>query len=125
MNEKSWPAVSLAQANALMTAPGAPFEMDEATIGGQRLRIWKNAPATLRDVFVAGRAHGAAIFLVHADERVSFEGFARATIALAHWLTSGASGGRLFVRVFDGAGNVREDISGDVLASITTAQWAA
>ncbi len=88
MNEKSWPAVSLAQANALMTAPGAPFEMDEATIGGQRLRIWKNAPATLRDVFVAGRAHGAAIFLVHADERVSFEGFARATIALAHWLSA-------------------------------------
>ncbi|MCZ8150138.1 MAG: phage terminase large subunit family protein [Roseomonas sp.] len=43
--------------------------------------------------------------------------------ALAHWLTSGASGGRLFVRVFDGAGNVREDITGDVLASITTMQW--
>ena len=43
--------------------------------------------------------------------------------ALAHWLTSGASGGRLFVRVFDGAGNIREDIAGDVLASITTMQW--
>ncbi|TCZ63936.1 hypothetical protein [Roseicella aquatilis] len=43
--------------------------------------------------------------------------------ALAHWLTSGASGGRLFVRVFDGAGNVREDTAGDVLASITTMQW--
>jgi hypothetical protein len=43
--------------------------------------------------------------------------------ALAHRLTSGASGGRLFVRVFEGAGNVREDIAGDVLASITTMQW--
>jgi len=43
--------------------------------------------------------------------------------ALAHWLTVGASGGRLFVRVFDGAGNVRADIAGDVLASITTMQW--
>jgi len=43
--------------------------------------------------------------------------------ALAHWLTVGASGGRLFVRVFDGAGNVRVDIAGDVLASITTMQW--
>jgi len=29
----------------------------------------------------------------------------------------------LFVRVFDGAGNVREAIAGDVLASITTMQW--
>jgi len=44
--------------------------------------------------------------------------------ALAHWLTVGASGGRLFVRVFDGAGNVRANIAGDVLASITTMQWS-
>ena len=43
--------------------------------------------------------------------------------ALAHWLVGGGDGGRLFVRVFDGAGNVREDIAGDVLASITTMQW--
>jgi len=43
--------------------------------------------------------------------------------ALAHWLTVGAWGGRLFVRVFDGAGNVRADIAGDVLASITIMQW--
>jgi hypothetical protein len=43
--------------------------------------------------------------------------------ALAHWLTSGASGGRLCVRVFEGAGNVREDIADDVLASITTMEW--
>lgn len=43
--------------------------------------------------------------------------------ALAHWLPSSASGGRLFVRVFDVAGNVRENVAGDVLASITTMQW--
>jgi hypothetical protein len=43
--------------------------------------------------------------------------------ALAHWLVGGADGGRLFVRVFDGAANVRENIAGDVLASGTTMQW--
>jgi len=43
--------------------------------------------------------------------------------ALAHWLTVGASGRRLCVRVFDRAGNVRADIAGDVLASIATMQW--
>jgi hypothetical protein len=43
--------------------------------------------------------------------------------ALAHWLAGGAAGGRLFVRVFDSAGNVRENIAGDVLASLTTMQW--
>ena len=43
--------------------------------------------------------------------------------ALGHWLTVGASGGRLFVRENYGAGNVRAVIVGDVLASITTMQW--
>ena len=43
--------------------------------------------------------------------------------ALAHWLVGGVDGGRLFVRVFDGAANVRENIAGDVLASGTTMQW--
>jgi hypothetical protein len=45
--------------------------------------------------------------------------------ALAHWLVGGVDGGRLFVRVFDGAANVRENIAGDVLASGTTMQWNA
>jgi len=37
--------------------------------------------------------------------------------ALAHWLVNGADGGRLFVRCFGGAGTVRENAAGDVLAS--------
>jgi hypothetical protein len=43
--------------------------------------------------------------------------------ALAHALVFGVAGGRLFVRCFDGAGNIRENVAGDVLASITTMQW--
>ena len=81
-----WPAVSLARAHELLTAPGSPFEMADILVRGHKARVWKNAPATLRDVFLAGRAFGDRIFLVHEDERVSFESFARASIALAHWL---------------------------------------
>ena len=81
-----WPAIPLARAHELLTAPGAPFEMSEVVIRGHRTRVWKNAPPTLRDVFIAGRAFGERIFLVHEDERVSFETFARASLALAHWL---------------------------------------
>ena len=81
-----WPAMSIAQAHALLTAPGAPFEMEAAVINGVPLRVWKNAPPTLRAVAEAGRAHGDRIFLVHEDERVSFEAFFRATAALAHEL---------------------------------------
>jgi long-chain acyl-CoA synthetase len=48
--------------------------------------VWKNAPPTLRSVVEAGRAHGDKIFLVHEDERVSFEAFFRAVSAFAHEL---------------------------------------
>ena len=45
--------------------------------------------------------------------------------ALAHWLVNGADGGRLFVRCFGGDGIVRENVAGDVLASLTTMVWNA
>jgi len=82
----NWPAMSLAQAHALLTAPGAPFEMSEQVIRGVSTRVWKNAPPTLRELFLAGRAHGAKTFVVYDDERASYESFARAAIAIAHAL---------------------------------------
>ncbi len=66
-----WPAVSLAQAHAALTAPGAPFEMQTLTIRGLPVRTWKNAPPTLREIFAAGRAHGDKTFLVYDEERAS------------------------------------------------------
>ncbi len=82
-DQPAWPAMSVKDAYRLMTAPGSPLEMEEATIHGVTLRVWKNAPPTLRSVVQAGRAHGEKIFLVHEDERVSFEAFHRAVAALA------------------------------------------
>ena len=81
-----WPAMTIAEAHALLTAPGAPFEMETVDIRGTPTRTWKNVPPTLRDVFAAGRQHGDKIFLVHEDERVSFEAFGRATLALSEAL---------------------------------------
>ena len=83
---KSWPAMSIAEANRIITAPGMPCEMDELVIRGVPTRVWKNAPPSLRFVVEAARAHGDKIFLVHEDERVSFEAFFRAVSALAHEL---------------------------------------
>jgi len=78
--------MGIAEAHTRLTAPGMPFEMEEKVVRGVALRVWKNAPPTLRDVFLAGRAHGDRIFLTYEDDRASFEGFARATIAFAHRL---------------------------------------
>jgi long-chain acyl-CoA synthetase len=82
----SWPAMSIQQAHALLTAPGAPCEMEEVVIRGIPTRTWKNVPATLRDTLVAARAQGEKIFLVHENERVSFEAFYRATVTFAEAL---------------------------------------
>ncbi|MBC7506019.1 MAG: acyl--CoA ligase, partial [Sandarakinorhabdus sp.] len=84
----NFPVMSIAQANALLTAPGSVLEMETVTIRGRPTRTWKNAPPTLRDVFVAGRAHGDKIFMVLDDERVTFEAFARAALRLAAQLAA-------------------------------------
>jgi long-chain acyl-CoA synthetase len=81
-----WPAMSIAQAHALLTAPGAPGEMEEVLIRGVRTRTWKNLPPSLRSVVEMSRAHGEKIFLVYEDERVSFDAFHRAVATLARQL---------------------------------------
>jgi long-chain acyl-CoA synthetase len=87
--EKAWPALTFAEATARLTAPGSPFAVSEIPIRGVPTRIWANAPGTLRDVFLAGRAHGDRTFLVYEDDRASFEAFSRATLALADDLIRG------------------------------------
>lgn len=81
--DPAWPKMSLAQVDALLTAPGQPFEIEEMTIRGIPTRIWKNAPANLALLIQASRAYGEREFTVHEDERVSFEANFRAVANLA------------------------------------------
>jgi long-chain acyl-CoA synthetase len=87
-SEKTWPVMSVAEAHARLTAPGAPFEIEEKVIRGVPTRVWKNAPPTLRDVFVNGRRFADREFLVYEDDRATFDSFARATLTLAHRLSA-------------------------------------
>ena len=84
----NWPAMSIAQAHALLTAPGSPLEMETVMIRGLPVRTWKHAPPTLAAVFATGRTHGEKIFLINEDERVSFEAFSRAVLKLAEQLVA-------------------------------------
>jgi steroid-24-oyl-CoA synthetase len=84
LTSRPFPAVSLEQARALLTRRGSPFEIEERDIRGVRISTWKNAPPTLRDVFLAGRTHGPRPFLVYEDERASYSAFSRAALAIAH-----------------------------------------
>jgi long-chain acyl-CoA synthetase len=78
--------LTIAEAVAALTAPGAPFEMEEKIIRGIRTRVWKNAPPSLRAIFEASAAHGDLPFLVYEDERLSFAEHYRRVAALAHLL---------------------------------------
>ena len=82
----TWPAMSLAEAEAALTAPGAPFEMETVMIRGVPTRVWKNALPNLADLARAGRAHGERTFVVYEGERVSFAAWFRAVAALARHL---------------------------------------
>lgn len=75
--------MSIAEVHALLTAPGSPFEMDEAVVRGVPLRVWKAAPPTLRDVLESSRARGDELFLVYEDERISFARHAALVATLA------------------------------------------
>jgi long-chain acyl-CoA synthetase len=75
--------MSIAEAHRILTAPGARFEMGEDVIRGVKTRVWKNAPPTLRDLFLMGRAHGQKEFVVYEGDRATYDGWARAALALA------------------------------------------
>ena len=79
----TWPVMSIAEAHARLTAPGERFEIEEIPIRGILTKVWKNAPPTLRDVFLNARGFPDREFLVYDDDRATYEAFARATLALA------------------------------------------
>ena len=83
LKTRPWPVLSIAEAHALLTQPGSPFEMETLTIRGRETRVWKNAPPDLRSEVAACRAFADRTFLVYENERVTFEAFHRAVAHLA------------------------------------------
>jgi acyl-CoA synthetase (AMP-forming)/AMP-acid ligase II len=77
---------SIAEVHALLTAPGAPFEMEEVEVRGRTTRSWKATPRNLPAILEASRAHGDLDFMVYEDERWSFERHFREAAQLAHVL---------------------------------------
>jgi long-chain acyl-CoA synthetase len=55
-----------------VTGPGGPFELTDAEIRGDAVRVFKSAPRSLREVFDGARLRGDQTFLVYEDERLSF-----------------------------------------------------
>lgn len=79
-------SISRSQAISRLTAPGQPFEFEEVTVNGYRCRAFKNAPATLRDLFEQNRSD--LPFFVYDDERYSYEDIYRTAAKIGALLTS-------------------------------------
>ena len=92
--DPAWPAMTMADAQAALTAPDARFAMETIVIRGVPTRVWKNAPPSLPWLFSAARAHGDRLMTIYEDERVSYESTFRAASALAaHLLALGIGRG--------------------------------
>jgi long-chain acyl-CoA synthetase len=72
------------QALAQLTAPGQPYEIVETTALGRHIRVFKNAPRNLKELFAPTRSDKE--FLVYEDERYTFEDVWQRACALAHAL---------------------------------------
>ncbi|MXW59950.1 MAG: acyl--CoA ligase [Acidimicrobiia bacterium] len=71
-----------------LTAPGALFAWSIQEVNGVPVRVFDNAPSSLRDLFAGTAAHGDADYLVFRDERVSYAEAHRQVRALASWLAT-------------------------------------
>lgn len=65
--------LSIAEADARLTAPGAPFEMETVDVRGVPTRVWKSAQPTLRHVLERSRRYADRTFIVYEDERSTFD----------------------------------------------------
>src|SRR5213593_2134019 len=64
--------ISYDEAIAQITGPGGPFEITEALIRGERLRVFENTPPSLRSLWDLARTRGDQTFLVYEDETWSW-----------------------------------------------------
>ena len=86
MTETSLPApLDWQAANAALTAPGAPYELETIEVRGTPLRCFRHAPRNLGELYAQSLAHDRT-FLVYEGERLSFaEVHARATALAARF----------------------------------------
>ena len=84
----AFPAMPLAQAHAMLTAPGQMFEMEAIHERGREMRVWKNGPKRLVDLWAAAAAHADKTFTVDGGERVTYDAFRRASFAFAKALVA-------------------------------------
>ena len=81
-------SMTFLEANTAVTGPGQIFELIDGEVRGVKMKVFKNAPAHLGQVFAGSRAHGDKTFLVYEDEIITFAQAADRIDALASLLVN-------------------------------------
>ena len=76
----------LLKARNELTGPGGAFEIVEADVLGNRLRTYKNAPPTVREVWQSTLQFAERPYLVYNDERLSYGQAHEIVNSTANWL---------------------------------------
>ncbi len=69
-----------------LTAPGAPFAMNEIIVRGNPMRVFASAPPTLRSLWELTASFADATYIVYEDERYTYREIAAQVRSLAHYL---------------------------------------
>ena len=78
----------LKQVCAALTSPGTPFEMETTEVQGIPMRIFKNAPKNLRDIWSATAAFADQDYIVYEDERLTYAQAQAISERVSVWLLS-------------------------------------
>jgi long-chain acyl-CoA synthetase len=76
----------LLKAREVLTGPGGDFEIVEADVLGNRLRVYKNAPPSVREVWLSTLQYADRDYLVYQDERWTYADAHRDVNAIAAWM---------------------------------------
>lgn len=76
----------LVKAREELTGPGGAFEVVEADVLGNRIRTYRNAPNSVRDVWLATAQFSDRPYLIYGDERLSYADAHARVDSIAAWL---------------------------------------
>jgi long-chain acyl-CoA synthetase len=71
-----------------LTGKGMPLELQTVEVHGNPLRVFKNAPDSLRDVWQIAAQQGQATYFIYEDIALSYAEAHRQVVSVAAWLTS-------------------------------------
>ena len=71
---------------AQVTGSGAPFELSEEEVLGERMQVFRTRPHSLRDLLMESAGHGEKEYMVRGDRRITFTGHLRSVASVAQGL---------------------------------------